>query len=178
MATRSSLPSYPSMKSASGATGIPVRVFQEAKAAGCPAFDAGSRVSLQPFLRWWFTRGEEAGAQDDEARKLKAEADLAEIKVAKAQEVLVLVADVERWASQVVSAIRQGILASQLDSETQDELIATLRKLLEGVAPADASDAESGPDPDTANADDDQPVVGPPPVSFERGERAPGKVSE
>jgi len=140
-----SLPIYDSMASCAGATGIVSSTIRRAKRDGCDAF-VGSRVYLGPLVRWMDEQLRGAGEQvDDRARKLCAEADLAEVEVAKARGELVLITDVERWAGGVVTALRQGILGSSLLDAEKDELIAHLRKLLERSAtPAGGDDAEVG----------------------------------
>lgn len=48
------LPIYDSMQACSAATGIPLSIQKQAKAAGSDAFRS-NRVSLGPLLRWIFT---------------------------------------------------------------------------------------------------------------------------
>jgi hypothetical protein len=69
----SDLPSYPSIANCASRTGIPETVLKKAKAAGCPAFDAGSRVHLAKFLPWIFAR-EDADGKDwgDTLKKFQA----------------------------------------------------------------------------------------------------------
>ena len=60
IAESQTLPRYQNMRAASGATGIPVGEFKQAKQAGCNAFDDQGKIRLGDFLRWRFSEGNES----------------------------------------------------------------------------------------------------------------------
>lgn len=55
------LPHFPSIKSCSASTGIPLAILKQAKANGCPAFRQNNSVSLGEFLRWFFQQAIDNG---------------------------------------------------------------------------------------------------------------------
>lgn len=154
------LPVYSAQTIASVHTGIPITVFRAAKAAGCPAF-VSNKVALAPFLKWHFAQGGD-GVGNHRERKEKADADLAEIKVAEARGNLVEVANVEKWAEAVFTSLRQGILGSSLMDAEKDELINNCRRLVaDSVGCSDAPSADDAVDAEVdAAAEDDSGAVG------------------
>jgi len=154
------LPVYSAQTIASVHTGIPITVFRAAKAAGCPAF-VSNKVALRPFLQWSFAGGDEREV-DHRKRKEKADADLAEIKVAEARGNLVGVASVEKWAEAVFTSLRQGILGSSLMDKEKDELINNCRRLVaDNVGCSDTPSADDAFDAETdTTAEDDSSGMG------------------
>lgn len=162
------LPVYSAQTIASVHTGIPITVFRAAKAAGCPAF-VSNKVSLRPFLEWYFKEQREHGGNHRE-RKEKADADLAEIKVEQARGNLVAIAAVEKWAETVFVSLRQGILASTLLETEKDELLTNLQRLIDepiGSPGAVADDAPLDAETDAAPEDDGSGVGGHVPIPAE-----------
>jgi hypothetical protein len=72
--TEANLPTFDSMATCSARTGIPLSVLKQAKKAGCTAFRMGSRVELEPLLRFLFSQSaEEAGLDwSNELKKWQA----------------------------------------------------------------------------------------------------------
>lgn len=127
------LPLYSNQVACSEDTGIPLATLRQAKAAGCPAFQS-NRVELRPLLKWLFDPMRREGEVEETKeqayrRKAVADANMAEIEEAKMRGDLILTQDVERWASGVFIALKQGILASGLINEEKDELLAHLQRL-------------------------------------------------
>lgn len=175
----SDLPVYTAQTIASRHTGIPMHHFRSAKAAGCPAF-VSQRVHLRTFLEWYFTR-DTAGGADHRARKEKADADLAEIKVEEARKNLVQVAKVEEWAETIFTAIRQAVLASSLLEPEKDALLNEARRLCAnamGFEDAGSVDETVTPE-DGATSEDDGGGVGEHlPISPEGIECETGEIPE
>jgi hypothetical protein len=94
------LPVYPSMKAASGATGIPVPVLRQAKGRGCHGF-RHNRVYLRDVLEWLFSQGDDADIDWGQELK-KAQAQREKIRLAKDRQEVV-----DR--GEVSDAIRAGM---------------------------------------------------------------------
>lgn len=126
--TARGLPIYDSQGQACAATGIPILVFKAAKAAGCPAFSS-NRVNLGEFLAWYFQRQERGESHRE--RKDRADADLAEIRVAEARKLLLPVESVAKVQEAFVVSFRQAILSSSMTQLEKDE---TLKKAQRSAA--------------------------------------------
>jgi hypothetical protein len=87
------LPVYDSLAACAGATKIPAPTLRKWKRAGCPAFQ-GSRVSLAGLLEWLFTGAHEDDGVDWPLRLKRAQAERAELQLAKERETVVEKADV------------------------------------------------------------------------------------
>jgi hypothetical protein len=87
------LPVYDSLAACAGATKIPAPTLRKWKRAGCPAFK-GSRVSLAGLLQWLFNGTQEDDGVDWPLRLRKAQAERAELQLAKERETVVEKADV------------------------------------------------------------------------------------
>lgn len=115
------LPVYETMRSCSGATGIPLAALKSAKARGCPAF-RGTRVYLTDFIPWWFRQDGGTGTLDlltERARETKARADKIELQNAVARRTLLQREDVQRFiVSTLSSASPESTSASRTRSRS------------------------------------------------------------
>lgn len=112
--TASNLPIYPSMQACEAATGIPKSAQQQAKRAGCDAFDAGNRVHLEKLLRFLF-RGEDGGTNWPDRLK-RAQALIAEKELAQMEGDLVEIAAVHEQQAQCV-ARAVAVLVQKFETE-------------------------------------------------------------
>lgn len=113
-----SLPTYPTMRAAAGATGFTLTTLRGFKNAGCNAFSQGGRVSLEKLVRWLADKhaGPDVGV-DWPARLKKAQAEREEIRLAKDRRTVIPHAEV---AAGINSGV--AILFSDLDRVFASEL--------------------------------------------------------
>jgi hypothetical protein len=107
------LPVYETMRSCSGATGIPLAALKSAKARGCPAF-RGTRVYLTDFIPWWFRQDGGTGTLDlltERARETKARADKIELQNSVARRKLIPREDVQHFIVSTYAPVREQVLA-------------------------------------------------------------------
>ncbi len=115
MKNQTSLPVFDSISSCAGATGIPVPSLRKWKRAGCPAFQA-SRVSLAVLLEWLFTGDHKDSGVDWPLRLKKAQAERAELQLAKDRETVVEKADVIAQVREL-NAKARAVLQQKLEVE-------------------------------------------------------------
>lgn len=105
------------MKQAAAVTGIPLRVLQDAKAAGCPAF-RGSRIYLED-LRAWLAVPENmdkvsksAGPVEElEAEILRERLRLLRVKAEQAEGRVILVAEARREFGRAAATTKSKLMA-------------------------------------------------------------------
>ena len=78
------LPIYHSLAACFANAGVPVSVQKESKRQKCAAFDSAGRVSLEPLLRFLFSRDDaEAGSWDEVFKRARAKRE--EIRLSRDQ---------------------------------------------------------------------------------------------
>lgn len=116
---------FPTMSAASGATGIPLRILRQWKAAGSPGFDPSGRVYLRPALEWAFTRHpEEAlpeGATSWREALLRAQARRQELRLERERGEVVSRA----WVAQAIMRMGGELESFRLKSEAEHPLLFT-----------------------------------------------------
>ena len=149
--------SYDSLASCSNGTGIPMTALKHAKRSGCAAF-RGSRVYLEPLLRWLFETPDRSPINYDQERAQHVVLQNAKLKVQLRQlkAELIPADEVAHLGRELGSAIRTVItrlhrLAPSLDGhevpviearlkEVEDEVLGQLQVIDERLTQWQAAD--------------------------------------
>jgi hypothetical protein len=114
------------------------RLYQLAEQNKIPAADNGKFPMLETIKSLFhYYQSDNESLLAVKIQKLQAEAELAEIQLARARGKLLPAEDVRRHFEAVLIALRSGILASNLESDEKSELLLNLKRLGENVTARD-----------------------------------------